>query len=91
MSDRRLISEFRTRVSTPIASAVLAAVAGLLLQPVISTAADQPAPARTKGYSELRNPYFGQTHQHRVGRSTKPSTTSVSGQRMHSATRVARK
>ncbi len=33
MNDRRLMSEFRTRVRTPIASAVLAAVAGLLLQP----------------------------------------------------------
>ena len=36
----------------------------LTLAALAVSAAEQAAPAHTKGYNELRNPYFGQTHQH---------------------------
>jgi hypothetical protein len=49
----------------PRAVVLLAAVAGLLsLTTTPARAADPITPAHTKGYNELRNPYFGQTHQH---------------------------
>ena len=65
MNDHSFDTSVRARARGPIAAAVLAAVAGLLLQPVNIASAADPAPAaHTKGYNELRNPYFGQTHQH---------------------------
>ena len=36
----------------------------LTLAALAVAAAEQAPPAHTKGYNELRNPYFGQTHQH---------------------------
>ncbi len=52
------VAKYTSRLATSAIGIALA------LSSLAGSAVEQAAPAHTKGYNELRNPYFGQTHQH---------------------------